>query len=98
MNNIDLNKPITTGSWLPDEDEILKKHYPHTTCAGVAWMLNRHEKSVYDRAQLLGIGKSEAFLKSNLSGRINGNVGIQTRFKMGHLKNKHELRMGFESC
>lgn len=84
--------PVKTGIWHPDEDEILKIHYPHTTCEGVACLLNRKAKSVYDRVQMLGISKSEDFLKSDLSGRINGKqTGIKTRFKAGHPYNRHQI-------
>lgn len=48
----------------------MRRFYPDLTCADVAEVLKRTERSVYQRAKLLGLRKSEAFLASDRSGRV----------------------------
>lgn len=73
--------------WTDNEVEVLKALYPHFSCAEVADVLGRSTKMVYSKANLLNLSKSEEFLKSSLSGRMNKAqlMGIEHRFPKGNI-------------
>ncbi len=56
--------------WTPDEITVLRSLYPDHAAASVALVLGRPERAVYHKANALGIAKSEAYLASAASGRI----------------------------
>ena len=56
--------------WTPEQDRILRERYPHESSEAVARTLGRSLRAVYSRAIAFGLRKSEAFLASDLSGRI----------------------------
>lgn len=57
-------------AWFPAEIEILRELYPHHTSSHVGQVLGRKPGSIWTKARELGIGKSQAFLDSAKSGRI----------------------------
>ncbi len=79
--------PTPRRQWTPEEDVVMRSLYPICTAAQVAQELDRTKASVFQRARLLGLEKSEAFLRSDLSGRIqrgktNASIAA-TQFKKG---------------
>lgn len=56
--------------WLPHEDEVMQRFYPQLTGADMAQILRRPLKSVYAHAKALGLKKSEEFLATDRSGRV----------------------------
>jgi hypothetical protein len=73
--------------WTEHERKLLKELFPKIRTKTIAEMLNRTYASVSTQANLLGLHKSEAFLKTINSGRIwkGSNKGIDMRFKKGHV-------------
>lgn len=71
--------------WTEIEDSILREEYPNQKSETLADRLGRALCSVYGRANLLGIHKSEEFKNSALSGRmVKGSTkGATTRFQKG---------------
>lgn len=55
--------------WTEEEDQYMREHYPDNPTADVAKVLGRTHKAVIGRAKALGIRKSEAFMRSDKSGR-----------------------------
>lgn len=87
----------TRKLWSPSDDQLLMKRYPHESTAVLAAEMGRTTSSVYARADLLGVKKSAAYLKSANSGRLDGITGKQTRFQKGHTswnKGKKGLQIG----
>ena len=74
--------------WTPAQIAQLRALYPDLKADTVAREIGRSVGSVHRKAALLGIGKSEAFKKSFVSGRIQAaNTDprmVATRFKPGH--------------
>lgn len=73
--------------WTPAEDAIVREHYPHRCTRDVVALLpGRTYTSVSNRAKTLGVGKSEAFMRSLGSGRLNegSTRGARHRFTKGH--------------
>jgi len=56
--------------WTPEEDQLLREIYPDLTAAECARRIGRTKASIFQRARILGLQKSAAFLESDLSGRI----------------------------
>jgi len=71
------------GIWSNSDLDYLKEHYPNSTAQEIATYLSRTKQSVYSKARDLKLKKSEAFLESEKSGRLNGSQGFDTRFKKG---------------
>ena len=69
--------------WTDSQLALLRAHYADTLTADLAKRIGRPEKSVYQKAAALGLRKSEAFLSSINSGRLDGVVGTEFRFKPG---------------
>lgn len=69
--------------------------YPDTKAADIAKRLNISVRHVYSTAKRYGVKKSEAFLNSPSSGRIQkGNcLSPETQFKKGHVGNTKGMRM-----
>lgn len=72
--------------WTTQEDDIMCEKYPHIQTNDLCKLLNRPYSSVSNRAYFLGIKKSEAFLKSDLSGRLTklSESGKVYRYQKGH--------------
>lgn len=70
--------------WTAHEDAVLRVAYPEVVARDlVARLPGRTLDSIYQRARVLGLVKSEAFLLSAASGRLRGERGRATRFAMG---------------
>lgn len=73
--------------WTAAEDRLLRRDYANTVTAAIASQLGRTPSSVYQRARVLGLAKSDAFLASVMSGRMRpgGDLpGAACRFKAGN--------------
>lgn len=71
--------------WTIEEDESLRRLYPNMSSLEVSQLMNRSLKSVYSRANILGVCKSEEFINSINSGRFKGgNKGKMFQFKKGN--------------
>lgn len=71
--------------WTQEEDEIMRKEYPNEWSEVIADKLNRTVRSVYSRANTLGLHKSVEFqkvMKEYYSEHIK-EVGKTTRFRKG---------------
>lgn len=74
--------------WSPEEVEMLKREYPDRQTAELAAELGCSVERVYAKAADLGLHKSDAFMESDRSGRVQR--GKQhpnmkaTQFKPGH--------------
>lgn len=73
--------------WYKEEDELMRKYYPHEFTERVAVRLNRSVKSVYSRATILGLKKSPKFQKelNEYYGEVLKREGKTTRFSKGHV-------------
>lgn len=81
-------------SWTAREDAILRDRYPHERTADIARDLRRSRSAVAARAYTLALRKSEAFLASPLSGRLqpDDTRGVEYRFTPGHTPATKGLR------
>lgn len=72
--------------WTTEQIAILRREYPHKTCADVARLVGHSLSSTYQMAIRLKIGKSDAFKESAASGRLTAMsaAGFNHRFKRGH--------------
>lgn len=61
---------MARNAWTPEQLQRLRDLYPDHTAKDVARMLGLTVGSVYGKAALLGLGKSEAFKASERSGRL----------------------------
>lgn len=75
----------TDRSWSPGDDGVLRERYPDMPTQRLATLLGRTLSSVYGRASVLGLCKSEAFRASPDACRLRrgDNVGAEFRFKKG---------------
>jgi hypothetical protein len=73
--------------WTPEEDALLREIYPDATAAECSRRIGRTKASVFQRARLLGLEKSEAFFLSDRSGRVQRGkqnpAMAATQFKKG---------------
>lgn len=65
MNTENPNNP-----WNSEQESILKLHYPNVNNAEIARKVGRTISAVKHKAYKLGLEKSEAFMKSDLSGKF----------------------------
>lgn len=74
------------GPWTRREAVFLKREYPNRQTKLIAADLDRSTGSVGQKALLMGLHKSAAFLSGNASGRLrNGtSTGSAHRFQKGH--------------
>jgi hypothetical protein len=72
--------------WTDSEIEILRALYPDHTAKEINEVLGRSMSSIYGKADLLNISKSEQFNHSVLSGRLSRVTHnlAPTQFKKGH--------------
>lgn len=86
--------------WQNWELRLLVRQYPHCQTATLARTLKRSITSVYQRALLSGLHKSEEYLASAAACRLRrgDNVGAAHRFTPGHIPaNKGLRRPGWSS-
>jgi hypothetical protein len=73
--------------WSNTEINYVKANYADLSSVDIAQKLNRPLSSIYGLAYKLGLKKSEAFLKSEKSGRLSAGdkrIGTNTQFIKGH--------------
>lgn len=88
---------VTRRFWSDEEREILRQMYPNNLSKEVAAILNRSVKSIYMQAKNDGVKKSEAFLKSAISGRANlKEKGFAYRYPKGHIPFNKDKKMSKE--
>ena len=75
---------MTRKPWTDADIERLRTLYPHNRTSDLAALFDRSIRSVYEKANQLGVKKTRAFLASGLAGRLDGVRGGATRFKPGH--------------
>ena len=73
----------TRRLWTKEEIFVLKRRYPHEPTADIARDIDRTVKTVYQRAQKLGLRKTEKYLASPAAHRLDGVNGMGTRFQKG---------------
>lgn len=71
---------MTRHYWTPDELELLAQRYPDTLTRDVAEQLGLSVRSIYAKANSLGIRKTQAFFASPEAKRLDGIKGGATRF------------------
>lgn len=69
--------------WSETEERMLMARYPDEPTQALADELGLSILQVYAKARRLGLHKSEAFLQSTLSGRLDGTQGAAGRFSKG---------------
>jgi hypothetical protein len=69
--------------WSPQSEKLLRELYPDHRSEDLVELLGFPVGKIRAKASRIKIKKSDAFLKSNLSGRLNGVRGRNTRFKKG---------------
>jgi hypothetical protein len=78
---------MTRRGWTSVEDDCMRRFYPDLTGEDLAGVLKRSLSSVFQRAKVLGLSKSAAFLASARSGRVthaNQHPSmVASRFKPG---------------
>ena len=72
-------------AWTKEQDDMMRAFYPDNTMATMNSILGRTESSIYGRADLLNLKKSDAYLASPAACRLRrgDNVGAEFRFKKG---------------
>lgn len=80
--------------WSVADDAELRRVYPNTRTTDVARLLRRTEKAIYQRAKLLRLLKSAAYLASPVACRLRrgDNVGAAFRFQKGQTPFNKGLR------
>lgn len=78
---------MSRRAWTPGEIDTVRRLYPGHTARDVASQLGRSERSIYAMAAAMGLKKSDAFLLSESSGRIQrGRTDprvVATQFQLG---------------
>lgn len=70
-------------NWSPESEQLLRDLYPDTQTKDLVKVFNRPIEKIHSKASRMKIRKSEAFLKSELSGRLSGQRGVLNRFQKG---------------
>lgn len=85
--------------WTSGQLEILRKIYPNTRTSDMVEMVEHPVESIWRKANSIGLRKSPEFLSSEISGRLVGKTGIESRFQKGHAtwnKGMKGLKIGGE--
>jgi hypothetical protein len=78
--------------WTVDQDNELRRLYPHAQTIDVARAIGRTLAATYGRAGTLGLTKSAEYLASPEAHRFDGLKGIGTRFQKGIVPANKGLR------
>jgi hypothetical protein len=81
-------------AWTAEQVAVLEARYADTRAADLAAELGLRESQVYQKARALGLAKSAAFLRSEVSGRLlyGHERGGATRFQKGQVPHNKGLR------
>lgn len=80
------------SGWSLADDAVLRERYPHEPTAGIARDLGRSLPATYNRAAMMGLHKTAAYLSTPAACRTNGRQGMGTRFEKGHAPANKGLR------
>jgi hypothetical protein len=69
--------------WTSEREQVVRDRYPHELTATLAASLGVTVEALYTRARRLGVQKTQAYLDSPASGRLDGQRGTATRFLPG---------------
>lgn len=69
--------------WKTTEIQVLKNLYATTPNKALAVLFNCSVRSVFCKANELGLFKSQHYLHSPESGRLDGKRGVRNRFQKG---------------
>jgi hypothetical protein len=78
--------------WNKADAKAFKARYPHEPTADIARDLGRTVKALYQRAKMLGLAKTPAYLASPAAHRLDGVKGMGSRFPKGHVPANKGLR------
>ncbi len=81
--------------WTADDDDVIRRLYPHEPTAVVAAALARSVSAVYGRADFLGVAKTEVYLASPAACRLRREAtqaSIARRYPKGHVPANKGLR------
>lgn len=70
--------------WHADDLALLRELYPNTPTANLAGIFDRSVRSIYDKANSLGLKKSAEYMATHKPGWLDGIRGGATRFQKGH--------------
>lgn len=87
--------------WTPEEDALLRQHYPATPLPDLLRLLRKTASAIYQRARTLGLKRSAEYLASEHACRLRrgDNVGAASRFQKGHTAwNKGRKGQQAEGC
>ena len=70
--------------WTKRDLKLLHELYPNTLTSVIADKLGRSERSVYYKANKLGLRKSIEYMREFVAGRFDPEVGAKYRFKPGN--------------
>lgn len=83
---LDLKRNWDRHNFTHNDDDFIKENYPNLNCETIAKVLGVSISSIYNRAAHLKVTKSEAFWKSECSGRTNLiKAGLAFRYHKGHI-------------
>lgn len=83
---------MTRKPWTDQDIERLRTLYPGSPTRDLAILFDRSIRSVYEKANQIGLKKTREFLASGLAGRLDGVRGGATRFKPGQVPANKGLR------
>ena len=85
--------------WSDKQLEYLKENYPNISSSKIAKHLNIKINRVYNKASLLGLKKTDEYLKTDYSGRLNkiNNPGKLFYFPKGHIPANKGQKMDAET-
>lgn len=67
--------------WTKDAEQLLAELYPDKLTSELVAVFEISVTKIHQKASRMNLRKSDAFLKSSLSGRLNGIIGASSRFK-----------------
>lgn len=76
---------MSGAKWTAEQLDMLRAHYANYATEDVATMIGREVRSVYQKANSLGLKKSLEYLASPAARRWDGIRGGATRFKKGQV-------------
>lgn len=78
--------------WTPEQDDELRRLYPHAPTTNVAVQIGRSLHATYGRAGKFGLRKTPEYLASPAAHRLDGVKGMGTRFAKGNVPLNKGLR------
>lgn len=78
-------RPKHHRTWTEEDLRILRERYPYERTEDIARTLGRSLQNCYAAANRYGLRKSEAFLASAASRRLDGVIGAEFRMKKGNV-------------